>query len=151
MATRAKLSVFTCLSSPLFPRGKSSDVSAFRFVFLRRLLYRAGTKNMPRYNLIFRPLYCACFLGSLTALGAETSSFPIVRAAQIASAAEALRPKLIETRRDFHMHPELSNREERTARVVAERLRALGFDEVKTNVAGHGVVALLKGSRPGAV
>ena len=49
------------------------------------------------------------------------------------------------------MHPELSNREERTARVVADRLRALGFDEVKTNVARHGVVALLKGSRPGAV
>ena len=57
------------------------------------------------------------------------------RAQQIARAAEALRPKLIETRRDFHQHPELSNREERTARVVAERLRALGFDEVKTNVA----------------
>ena len=60
------------------------------------------------------------------------------------SAAEALRPKLIETRRDLHMHPELSNREERTARVVADKLRALGFDEIKTNVARHGVVALLK-------
>src|SRR3990172_1205615 len=59
----------------------------------------------------------------------------------IAGAAEALRPKLIEMRRDFHMHPELSNREERTSRVVAERLRALGLDEVKTGVAGHGLVA----------
>jgi amidohydrolase len=49
------------------------------------------------------------------------------------------------------MHPELSNREERTSRIVAERLRALGFDEVKTNVARHGIVALLKGSKPGAV
>ena len=49
------------------------------------------------------------------------------------------------------MHPELSNREERTSRVVAEKLRALGFDEVKTNIARHGVVALLKGSKPGAV
>jgi len=49
------------------------------------------------------------------------------------------------------MHPELSNREERTARVVAERLRALGLDDVKTNVAGHGVVALLKGAKPGPV
>jgi amidohydrolase len=73
------------------------------------------------------------------------------RDAQIAKAAEALRPKLIETRRDFHMHPELSNREERTARIVAERLRALGFDEVKTSVAKHGVVALLKGAKPGPV
>lgn len=70
---------------------------------------------------------------------------------QIAQAAEALRGKLIEQRRDFHMHPELSNREERTSRVVAERLRALGLDEVKTGVGKYGVVALLKGSKPGPV
>src|SRR5438067_2162726 len=74
-----------------------------------------------------------------------------IRAGQIANAAEALRPRLIEIRRDFHMHPELSNREERTARIVAERLRALGLDEVRTNVADHGVVALLKGTKPGPV
>src|SRR5256714_5079332 len=49
------------------------------------------------------------------------------------------------------MHAELSNYEERTARVVAEKLRALGLDEVRTNVARHGVVALLKGARPGPV
>lgn len=49
------------------------------------------------------------------------------------------------------MHPELSNREERTSRVVAERLRALGLDEVKTGVGKYGVVALLKGSKPGPV
>src|SRR4051812_8458284 len=45
--------------------------------------------------------------------------------AQIAQAADALRPTLVQMRRDLHMHPELSNREERTARVVADRLRAL--------------------------
>ena len=71
--------------------------------------------------------------------------------AQIAKATEALRDKLSETRRDFHVHPELSNREERTSRIVAERLRALGFDEVKTGVARHGIVALLKGGQPGPV
>jgi amidohydrolase len=49
------------------------------------------------------------------------------------------------------MHPELSNREERTSRVVAERLRALGLDEVKTGVGRYGVVALLKGAKPGPV
>ena len=70
---------------------------------------------------------------------------------EIASAAEALRAKLIEQRREFHMHPELSNREERTARVVAERLRELRLDEVKTGVGKHGVVALLKGKQPGPV
>lgn len=70
---------------------------------------------------------------------------------QIAQAAEGLRARLVECRRDFHIHPELSNREERTARVVAERLRALGLDEVKTNVGKHGIVALLKGAKPGPV
>ena len=69
----------------------------------------------------------------------------------IDQAAEALRPKLIEQRRDFHRHPELSNREERTSRVIAERLRALGLDEVRTNVGKYGVVALLKGAHPGPV
>ena len=59
--------------------------------------------------------------------------------------------ELVECRRDFHIHPELSNLEERTARVVAERLRALGLDEVKTNVGKHGIVALLKGAKPGPV
>jgi len=73
------------------------------------------------------------------------------RDAAIAQAAEALRSKLIEQRRDFHMNPELSNREERTSRVVAERLRALGLDDVKTGVGKYGVVALLKGSKPGPV
>jgi len=73
------------------------------------------------------------------------------RQQQIAQAVEGLRQKLIAQRRDFHMHPELSNREERTSRVIAERLRALGLDEVKTGVAKHGVVALLKGAKPGPV
>jgi amidohydrolase len=80
-----------------------------------------------------------------------TAPAVLSREAEIAKAAEALRAKLVEQRRDFHMHPELSNREERTSRVVAERLRALGLDEVKTGVAKHGVVALLKGSKPGPV
>jgi amidohydrolase len=73
------------------------------------------------------------------------------REEEIARAAESLRAKLIEQRRDFHMNPELSNREERTSRVIAEKLRALGLDEVKTGVGKHGVVALLKGRMPGSV
>ncbi len=76
---------------------------------------------------------------------------PATRDQQIAEAAEAMRSRLVEQRRDFHMHPELSNREERTSRIVAERLRALGLDEVKTGVGKHGVVALLKGAKPGPV
>ena len=69
---------------------------------------------------------------------------------RITDGAHAMAKKLSETRRDFARNPELSNREERTGRVVAERLRALGL-EVKTNVAKHGVVALLRGGKPGPV
>ena len=76
---------------------------------------------------------------------------PVSAVDKIGQAAEALRPTLVETRRDFHMHPELSNQEERTARVVAQKLRSFGFDEIRTNVAGHGVVALLKGAHAGGV
>lgn len=73
------------------------------------------------------------------------------REQEIARAAESLRSKLVEQRRDFHVNPELSNREERTAKVIAEKLRALGLDEVKTGVGKNGIVALLKGKLPGGV
>ena len=86
-----------------------------------------------------------------SAASAQAAASAATREERIAQAAEALRPQLIAQRRDFHMHPELSNREERTARIVAERLKSLGFDEVRTNVARHGVVGVLKGRRPGGV
>jgi amidohydrolase len=71
--------------------------------------------------------------------------------AEIARLAEALRPRLVEQRRDFHRHPELSARETRTAKVVAGRLAALGLESIRTGVGGNGVVALLKGGLPGPV
>ncbi len=55
-----------------------------------------------------------------------------------------LEPQVIEWRRDLHQHPELSNREFRTAGVVADHLRRLGM-EVRTGVAHTGVVGLLRG------
>ncbi|MCS7314164.1 MAG: M20 family metallopeptidase [Bryobacterales bacterium] len=80
---------------------------------------------------------------------------PVLRAqdrrVRLAQAVERLRESLVAQRRDFHMYPELSNREERTSRVIAQKLRALGLDEVRTGVSRHGIVALLKGARPGPV
>jgi len=57
---------------------------------------------------------------------------------------------LIAVRRDLHRHPELSGQEERTAGIVAARLRALGL-EVRVGVGGHGVVGVLRGDRTGPV
>jgi amidohydrolase len=70
---------------------------------------------------------------------------------RVRTATLAAEPDMIAWRRDFHQHPELSNRETRTARIVAEQLRALGFDEVHTGVAHTGVVGVLRGGKPGGV
>ena len=67
------------------------------------------------------------------------------------AAAHAIEAQVIAWRRDFHEHPELGNREFRTAAAVAAHLRGLGLDEVRTEVAHTGVVGLLKGGRPGPV
>lgn len=64
--------------------------------------------------------------------------------------AQRLESQLIAWRRDIHQHPELGNREQRTAELVASHLRGLGL-EVRTGVAGHGVVAILRGAKPGGV
>jgi amidohydrolase len=66
-------------------------------------------------------------------------------------AIEEMFPRLVEIRRDIHANPELSNEEERTAALVAARLKELGLEDIKTGVAKHGVVALLKGAHPGKV
>ena len=71
--------------------------------------------------------------------------------AVIAKNADSIKAKLIENRRYFHMHPELSTREVETGKAIAERLRAMGYDDIKTGVAKNGVVALLKGGKPGPV
>ncbi|MEM7041630.1 MAG: M20 aminoacylase family protein [Pseudomonadota bacterium] len=47
-------------------------------------------------------------------------------------------------RRDFHAHPELGFQETRTSAIVAEKLRAFGFDEVHTDIATTGVVGVLR-------
>ena len=72
-------------------------------------------------------------------------------ATQIDLAAHAAEARVTAWRRDFHAHPELGNREFRTADIVAEHLRALGFDQVQTGVAHTGVVGLLVGGLPGPV
>jgi amidohydrolase len=70
--------------------------------------------------------------------------------AQVDARAAALESRVIAWRRDLHQHPELSNREVRTAGVVAGHLQALGL-RVQTGVAHTGVVGLLDSGRPGPV
>ncbi len=69
---------------------------------------------------------------------------------KLIQASKNVEPKVIEWRRDFHEHPELSNREFRTGKIVAEHLRSLGL-EVTEGIAITGVKAVLKGGHPGPV
>lgn len=64
--------------------------------------------------------------------------------------AAAFESDVIDWRRDIHANPELSNREFRTAALVADHLRSLGM-EVRTEVAHTGVVGFLEGGKPGPV
>jgi len=71
--------------------------------------------------------------------------------AEIEALADEVEARVVAWRRDIHQHPELGNREFRTAHLVAEHLKALGFDEVREKVAHTGVIGVLKGGRPGRV
>ena len=70
--------------------------------------------------------------------------------AEIDQRTAKIESKVIAWRRDIHQHPELGNREVRTAKLVADHLRGLGL-EVQTEIAHTGVVALLRGDKPGPV
>ncbi|MNS41258.1 putative hydrolase YxeP [compost metagenome] len=116
---------------------------------------------MPSCKPLFRlaPLALAAHLliagpaAAQPAPGTQGPLMPAPNAAlseQIEQRARAIEDKLIAWRRDIHQHPELGNQETRTAKLVADHLRALGMD-VKTGVAGTGVVAVLKGGKPGPV
>jgi len=80
---------------------------------------------------------------SVLALDAETID-------RIDTATDALYPSLVECRRWFHAHPELSNREVATSAEIARRLRAMGY-EPRIGIAGNGLVAVLEGGKPGPV
>ncbi|MGO9580655.1 MAG: M20 metallopeptidase family protein [Desulfobaccales bacterium] len=67
---------------------------------------------------------------------------------EIKARAQGLEAELVARRREFHQHPELSHQEARTGEVVAAYLRDWGLT-VTTGIAGHGVLGVLKGGRPG--
>ena len=93
------------------------------------------------------------FLSYVIVLATTLSSLTTAAAATdvtLEQEVDAVIEDVIRWRRDFHQHAELSNREFRTAKVIAKHLRKLGL-EVTTGVAKTGVVGLLKGGAPGPV
>src|SRR5688572_7120467 len=71
-------------------------------------------------------------------------------AADVESDNNAVDARVVSWRRDFHQHPELSNREVRTSKIVADHLKKLGL-EVRTGIAKTGVLGVLKTGKPGPV
>jgi amidohydrolase len=84
-------------------------------------------------------------VGAPRAAGADDGA---TLAAAIDREAARVEGRVVEWRRDLHRHPELSNRETRTAGVVAAWLEELGL-EVRTGVAHTGVVGVLRGGLAG--
>src|SRR5688572_790830 len=95
-------------------------------------------------KILFVPLLSILILGS--AFAQMNSKLQ----AKIDKQAQEIEMKVIEWRRHFHQYPELSNREVKTAAIVADHLKKLGI-EVQTGVAKTGVVGLLKTGKPGPV
>ena len=93
-------------------------------------------------KLIFLP----AFLFSFTSLQAQKEIGKLKEKVNVE--ANKIETKCIAWRRDIHLHPELGDREFRTAKIVADHLRSLGMD-VQEKVAKTGVVGILKGSNPG--
>jgi amidohydrolase len=102
---------------------------------------------------------CACgALGLLQPFAALAQAQPAAAAGPtraihgaLDQAAQAIESRMIGWRRDIHANPELGNQEKRTAALVAQHLKSLGY-EVREGVAETGVVGLLKGEGgPGPV
>ncbi len=70
--------------------------------------------------------------------------------AEIDKLSAAVEADLLTWRRHLHQNPELSNREVETSKFIVEKLKSFGL-EPQTGIAKTGVVALLKGGRPGPV
>ncbi len=93
--------------------------------------------RLTRLNIAF----VATLLSGATAFAQDLGT-------RLDAAITTLEPRVIEWRRDLHQNPELSNREFRTSKIVAEHLKRLGL-EVQTGIAKTGVIGVLKGGKPG--
>jgi amidohydrolase len=67
---------------------------------------------------------------------------------KVLALSDGIEAEVIRIRRDIHKHPELSFKEERTARLVADKLRLMGV-RVTEGIAGNGVIGIIEGRNAG--
>ena len=73
----------------------------------------------------------------------------VMAASDIRRDIDEILPGVVADRRHIHEHPELGFQEFETAKLVAERLRSLGVEDIRTGIAVTGVTGLIKGTKPG--
>ena len=93
-------------------------------------------------KIFFFPCISAFFLSS--------NLFAQEQSTLIDAQSKAIQNELTQWRRYLHQHPELGNREFKTSAYIVEQLKDMGL-EIKTGIAKTGVVAILKGGKPGPV
>jgi amidohydrolase len=71
----------------------------------------------------------------------------------VSSTIDTLAPQeeLVRYRRHFHAHAELSLLEFQTAKFIERELREAGYDQIRTGIGRTGILATLKGAKPGPV
>ena len=97
----------------------------------------------------WKSLLLAC-AGVMVSAAAQAQTDVSALHAQIDHLADVVEPEVIANRRYLHQHPELSNREFETEKYLVGKLKAMGY-EVQSGVAHTGVVAVLRGGKPGPV
>src|SRR5688500_1826662 len=106
---------------------------------MRRSRYHAALSTRILPMLFSGRIAASALFSSLLLMGAVSAQ------AQDSTAAkelQRLQPRIIAWRRDLHQHPELGTHEVRTAKLVADQLRALGL-QPRTGIAQTGVIAIL--------
>ena len=103
---------------------------------------------VPASGYLLKSFQIACFIGAASFVTSARAVTTLHETLDLES--KAIEARMIDWRRDIHQNPELGNREVRTSRLVAEHLKKLGY-EVREKVAHTGVVATLKGGKPGPV
>lgn len=109
---------------------------------------------IPSRRALRASRYKRLYVVAIIALISTNAASPVLSdegrlTAEIDRDVAGVEDQVIAWRRDIHQNPELGNREFRTSKLVADHLRSLGLDSVKTEVAHTGVVGILRGAKPG--
>ena len=126
----------TCTRAPISPPLTASEPEAFR------LRPYGGLPRGAETTAALITLVCGLALANQVYAGELHDA--------IDEASAAVEAQVVAWRRDVHEHPELSNREYRTAKLVAAHLNDLGL-EVTTGISNTGVLGVLRGAKPGPV